>query len=821
MNWTDDVYREAKLQFAENKKFAGMAAMAVLLTIAAMITTGWGIINHSGKILTSILITIGLQGFLLVLAWSLGEAMATERNASPRSNKKKGLSGGSAAALFFGCAATAIVFFAMEPIGGLAMIGALLGAAVLWTLLSVPRHTATMAVYLLVMGVSIFFSFDFHYSGFKPHETRMKDGATLAQKEVEAARKKLLNEVEREMQEERAAVANGGEWRAYKGKIDDVAKLAETQSETLAQIINAKEQEARGRVRAAGERREDLKKRSEEIKIRKVGLGPEIQRLEAEKARLEPEVAAKRAPKEAKDIEVELKKKEIATEISKGNEGRKATCGPACRKQKEELRLLAQQQDRLTGEFEIVEKRLKNVDKELDGRKQELATADGRAESLANEQGIEDSKLAQAKQDLEQRNTAQGVDVDVAKGLNRTAEAYRNEPTEASLAALRTQCDDLVKAMRGIQGFEAPASIDCSPGPYATTAKNYFDRLALNAAFQGACSAEEMQKAGSLPAAGAAGSSAGAAGAFREPVTTGEQRLVFNALVGLGQSCVRLAPLKYSESGQKFLDALTNLKLVVDPDANNKIAANLAALDRRDYQAFLALFIATTIDALILFAAIYGARANVRPISFKGEKTPEEYQKDYDYALKVDPRLTDDGPPEVQKARLILSNLTFHPDGGEPDADDPGDAKYPAWVDLDKLKDEERTLIGQTLMSFKPFTKREPGTGRLLLEERFIHELQGQVVRWQRREAANGRFAATSFAAGSGSKARRFSRPPIVNVEASGARPDLYFDELRKAAASPSQGAKKNAGAAGKKAGNGADDPESFIKREGRTGKPV
>lgn len=70
---------------------------------------------------------------------------------------------------------------------------------------------------------------------------------------------------------------------------------------------------------------------------------------------------------------------------------------------------------------------------------------------------------------------------------------------------------------------------------------------------------------------------------------------------------------------------------------------------------------------------------------------------------------------------------------------------------------------------------------------------------------------------GGATRTRRASWPPIVAVEPRDVRPDIYFEDLLKAATPP----RKQADGSGKKASNGADDPESFMRKEGKAGKPV
>ena len=781
---------EIRYELANNTKFAIMSIAALLLTGAAFFTTVRGMIRHSNEIFTSILITAGIQLFILALAWHVGEVLVSDVRAgetivSGRRRRKPFLAS-SGPFIALAVISGAVFALATGQIGGLAMLGIIIGVILAVVLISARRQFAPVFFYILAMSISVFFSFDSRYAAYSPPEKRTNEAVTLARDAVDRGSKTLTRQISRELTRDRQGLTDGVEWAAFKKKVDTILELAERQGAAVVDAVKRARSAADGRVaQVAGTRKEKQLRKDELTRLKKV-LGLEIDGLKGRKAVLEPQVAVAREAKAAADLAVATKQEEIKNEKKQGRQGRQPGCGNECGKLMRELVPLLQDQAEASSRLKIAEDQLRPVSTALSTREGEVDSADAEINSLLEELGAADSELKTTQQEI--ASSANSPEAADAAGLKKSRSDYESEPTRVGFKQLLLQCQGLLGVMRGITGMQVPDNLDCDPGAYAASASSYYDLQDRKAAFEVACSSANVDAASRPPgtSAGAAmgseqldeSSAAKAASADTGseaagvPRTQAEQRQVFHQLMDLGRRCVRLAPITESSVSGEVLTSFSDLELIVDPEANNKIAANLAALDRRDSTAMLALVIAMAIDGLILLAAIYGARATVGPIALSGALTAEERQKAYTRALDILPIVPDWAPQRVKTARIVLNHIRLRAaddkfDAGSTKSDD---GEFQGILGLSRATAENALVVEQALLGF-PEHVRRVSEGRLLIHERLIMHLQQQIADWQ------GRVRAAEVAQPSSGRARAYG-PKLPGDRAGGTRPPRPMDAV-------------------------------------------
>ena len=616
------VFRIIEEMMLSNWQLALLGATAIALSLASGYTTFDGLRNFTSAPFLSVLISFGIQGVMLIVAWLIGESFATGMN--QRRAGSKGLSAREALiGMVLGVAFVGLVFYwlltqynavAFSRAAGLMADWARFADVTLYFLLalvlvaviafnfrrggdiSVPyvqsvrliaRNSVLWVMFLAAMAASVFFSFDSHFNAIFPLEQRKRAAEIRTLNQVgrvvadtgERAQRVQLAEAERLFE------TDG--WKAYDAQLSRLAQQAHgSQSDIERFFVQQMEERRRGiaeqqeRISGAERNQTALLRRRDELETELQRIEPGIGAFEAELAKAEAvasetkrSIAAKRIETSAEDGGVE----------GTGKRGK----GPMYRQRAAELEEL-QRKLSITDEPRLKEaqRRRDQASARIVSLKREIATING---DVAKYKGERQTAEHRIKATETAESDGEGLKIDPARVLpafEKARSAFRQQPDTERLAALQTQCGNLANAMMSTPTTkERVRAIDCDPNQAAEAAGRLF---ALNAgliAFQANC-----------------------AGGSKLP-----QNATTDELLGFGRKCLQDSGLVSQES-QDIGARLQAIDMNRDDKAHRFVVTWNAFLDGNRL-AYLALILAIGVDALVFMAGLFGAAAVKSPLS--------------------------------------------------------------------------------------------------------------------------------------------------------------------------------------------------------------
>jgi len=640
-----------------NWRLALLAATGLVLSVASGWTTWDGMRNFTQEPLLSLMITFGIQGVMLIVAWLIGESFATgmsqQTPSGPRGINKgvQAVLGGFTGVLLF----LVLLAITLQGTGQIdlretnasdlswsnfgdkllvAASGLLIVALVVVYATSdiikpylqgsrvILKNAVLWVMFLACMTTSVFFSFDSLFSAIFPQTERVRAADLRAQNQVAGIVADIGQTIENRKQQESDLLFSSPGWQAYDAQLTKLANAAQGAQGEIERYFNEQVEAKNRTIKEQQERIATAQGSQSGLAAKKVSLTEERSRLAAERPELAAVYAQKKAELDAKAREIDAKRVEALAE-SKGVEGTgNVGRGPVYRERMAELA-------KLRAAFQIAEERTNNAKKRLE-------TVQGRLAQIDRELATIDSDLATyhaEAQTAEQRiHMAQGAAQEdlgpqldptrILTSLEKAKAEFRQNPDVAHLNNLQQQCSQLLGAMASTEVTKAKIKgIECDPKQASEAAAVMF---ALN------------------EGAGAFG--ANCSGGDRLEANKGADQLF-----GFARKCLSDSGLPSKETDE--LRTSINTAELNRDDKAHRFVVTWNAFQDGNRLAYLALSIAIAIDALVFMSGLFGANAVRSPLSdvpsYKA-RSAQQLEAIIENALL---------PDTFENARLILQSL--------------------------------------------------------------------------------------------------------------------------------------------------------------------
>ena len=690
-----------KSAFTTNWQLTILATSAFLLSVASGYRTWDGMSQFTGDWVMSALITFGIQGVMLIIAWLIGESFAAglaAGRAKAAHGVSRRVSGGLAglvvgglvfaavallAAIYFGlidpsrpgwdfAAPDKLIHQVAFAAGAVVLIGPLfmarsggiigdyanglrivLGNAVLWVM------------FLACAGTSVFFSYISLFDAIFPASERERAAEIRAMNQVASVVSDIGATATRRRIADAEVLFQSPAWAAYERELDKAARLAASAPDKIREEMVRALRDQESRIARLEEQRANASGGQAGLAQRKTALNEELTRITAER----PEVAV--AVQEQKSVVSSIEKrldeqraKVLAEE--KGVEGSgKSGRGQFWRAAREEEgKIQAEMQvarERLKGH----ETRLTGIDRRIATVRSEIAQIDGDLAKLIGEAETAQRMIAVAKTagtgDRQEMTDPSAT----AAALERERQHFRQKPEQATLASLQSLCTTMQGVSLKVASLRnEAAAIDCDPRQATEAAAPVF---ALNV--------------------GLAAYAQNCAGGERLPQTGGT-----DALLQFGRKCLQDAGLASREVAP-LAARLSALDLSRD-DKAHKFVVSANAFTDGNRLAYLALAIAIGIDSLILMAALFGAGAVRSPLTDLdgvNDLTPEQLE------AAIDATLMQTAEPARTLSALLQAQRPIAGTNGYTSE---------VWIDdHDPLADDMRAVLtaGASIGAVRPF----------------------------------------------------------------------------------------------------------------------
>jgi hypothetical protein len=664
--------------FFTNWRLGLLGATGLVLSAASGWTTWDGMKNFTGEPILSAMVTFGIQGVMLIVAWLIGESFATGMNVTT-SNRSAEATQGRDTSL----KVAAGVFLFGILLGGLALA---FGYTVAWSsaqvlavaaagmlvisLFIVAAKTSTLGGYVDAMRVmvksgvlwvmflacaatSVFFSFDSLFSTIFPADERKRAAELRAVNQVAGVVADIGVSITTGQIREAEALFSAKGWVEYDKNLSAMARAAQESQGEIDRYFTKLMEDRRSGIAQQQERIATAQSSQAGLSNKKTSLTDELARLKSERPALVEEVTAKRAVMDGFIKELDGKRVEAMAE-ERGVEGTgKVGQGKEFRARKTEEAML---RDKL----KIAEERLRDPQKKqqvADQRivqiERELSTLDGDIAKLKGESQTAESRIKIAEESKTTEEGAAKIDPSrMVPTFERARQEFRQGPTAERLAQVQGLCTQILSAMTATPATKPKAAgIDCDPKTASETAARVF---AINdgvKAFGAACQGGDKLA----------------------------QYKTADALFDFARKCVQDSGLP-SKDTDELRQKINGIELNRDDKANRFVVTWNAFLDGNRL-AYLALSIAIAIDSLVFMSGLFGANAVRSPLSdvpsSKG-RSAEQLEAIIDNALV---------PARFENARIAIEAMQA----------DTSRTGYTAVVDLRDLDPERQIVVGKVL----------------------------------------------------------------------------------------------------------------------------
>lgn len=537
-----------------NWRLALLGLTGIVLSLASGWTTWDGMRNFTGEPLLSFLITFGIQGVMLIVAWLIGETFATGMNAQRHG-------GGFAGSL-------ANVF---KPY--LAAIRIVFANIVLWVM------------FLACMATSVFFSFDSLFSTIFPQKERARAALLRAESQVGGLIAELGVTINAERLRQSQALLATEAWQTYSAGLEQMTRRAAAAREDLNRHFQTELEESQRAIAAQQERKATAESQKAGLDARKNRIMEDLSRLQAQRPGLTAEV------REQEDTVLNLERRietqrinVLAEERGIGGSGR-AGRGSKWRAEKALEDTLKAQAEIARSQLASRKARLTEADAAIAGLRSELATLDGELAKLTGEARTAAS-LASAAEAQRADNAGKTADpTAILPALEEARNAFRQSPTEGGLRAIQDHCRELASGLTA-------TGID------------------TRATGEEACDVKRVAEAGVAVFALNVGLAS-----FSEQCAPGDRigkRRSTTSLFRFVRTCLADSGLP-SGMTEEFRAKLNLAELNRD-DRAHRFVVTWNAFTDGNRLAHLALGIAIAIDALVFMSGLFGANAIRSPL---------------------------------------------------------------------------------------------------------------------------------------------------------------------------------------------------------------
>ena len=590
-----------------NWRLVLLGLTGIVLSLASGWTTWDGMRNFTNEPLLSLMITFGIQGVMLIVAWLIGESFAVgmAQGRSPHGPGwraylntivgpllivgflaasywlARGDLSGTAVYVIFGIGGLALALVITNMVSRNDVIGPYLQGARI-----VAKNAVLWIMFLACMATSVFFSFDSLFSQIFPAEERKRAADLRAQNQVAGVVADIGALAQRRRVEEAQVLFGSQAWLDYEGQLDRLTQLARQAPEAIQEQF---EQRIREKAQAIALRQEELadaKSQQASLARRKVARLEELTRLKADRPAAATEVQQQQVVVSGLEQQLdELRAKTLAEE--RGVEG----SGKVGRGQF--WRAARAEEVKAKAKLEVARKRLSarqarlaEIDKAMAQIAAEVAQFDGELAKLRGKAATAERLIKAARASGKADNAPR---FDPANGLAQLDKArivFRQKPEKQALDDIQALCGTMLAAIGDVPSLKSAAkSVDCDPGPTSEAAGRVFSLNVGIVRFQKTCARGE-----NFPRAGGV-----------------------DALMAFAGKCVQESGLAGRDTAA-LRTTLNAIALNRDDKAHRFVVTWNAFMDRNRL-AFLALAIAIAIDGLVFMSGLFGANAVRSPLS--------------------------------------------------------------------------------------------------------------------------------------------------------------------------------------------------------------
>ena len=621
-NTAKKVWAKIEDTIFSNWQLGLLGLTGLILSLASGYTTWDGMRNFTGEPLLSGMITFGIQGVMLIVAWLIGESFATGMNTQSQRAESRLVN--PAIQTWLGTGIGLLLFIA-----GLALVMQWTGQAdvrqastdnLSWSktgdkllifgfgLLMVAlfalyaasdlirpyiqgsrviiRNSMLWVMFLACMATSVFFSFDSLFTSIFPQSERVRAAELRAQNQVGGIVSDISQAIGERQSVEADALFQSEAWVTYEGQLTALAKVAAESEGAIERYVNGQIESRRRAVKEQQERMTSAQSGQAGLAGKKISLTEEKGRLATQRPELATEYAAKKADLDAKAKDIDAKRVEAMAE-DKGVEGTgKEGRGPVYRQRIAEFGLLQNTYKIAEERMKDAQKRLASVDTRLTTMDRELAAIDGDLAKLKGEAETAGERIKLAE-DTAKDDTGPMLDpARLMPAFEKAKAEFREIPSTERLAKVQGLCGDIYGALSSTpETKERLGGINCDTKDTAEAAAGLFALQAGTHVFGATCAGGDKLAANKTA----------------------------DDLFGFARKCLADSALP-SKDTDGLRTKINSIELARD-DKAHRFVVTWNAFNDGNRLAYLALAIAIAIDGLIFMSGLFGANATRSPLS--------------------------------------------------------------------------------------------------------------------------------------------------------------------------------------------------------------
>jgi hypothetical protein len=601
----------------QNWRLALLGTTGLVLSLASGWTTWDGMKNFTGEPILSAMVTFGIQGVMLIVAWLIGEAFATGMSQQAPDNSLSKANVASSTGLQFALPLTllgiailsmALIYGFVSQNGfnsnsfvqvltwsgsGLLLVGLFIIAAKANTLRSYFDATRVMVrtavlwlMFLSCAATSVFFSFDSLFSTIFPQSERVRAAELRAQNQVSGIISDISATISRARIEQTKFLFETKGWADYDAQLTRLSTEAQGADKAIEAHFTGLMEERRRGIAQQQERITTAQSGQVGLVNKKQAITDELSRLKADRPGLADAFAKAKGDVEEKRKELDAKRVTVMAE-ERGVEGTgKIGKGAMYRERKAE-------EDKFRDVVKIAEERLRDAQKRfttVDSRitviERELSGIDGDIAKLRGEAQTAEQRIKLAE---DAKGSEEGNKLDPSRILpqfERIRVDFRQTPKTESLGQMQQLCSQLVTGMAStVATKDRVRGIDCDPKIAAEAAAPVFAIDAGAHQFDATCVGGDKL---------AAQKSA-------------------DDLFSFARKCAQDAGLPSKDTDQ--LRQRINVIELNRDDKANRFVVTWNAFQDGNRLAYLSLAIAIAIDSLVFMSGLFGANAVRSPLS--------------------------------------------------------------------------------------------------------------------------------------------------------------------------------------------------------------
>ncbi len=621
-NTAKKVWSKIEDTIFSNWQLGLLGLTGLILSLASGYTTWDGMRNFTGEPLLSGMITFGIQGVMLIVAWLIGESFATGMNTQSQRAESRLVN--PAIQTWLGTGIGLLLFIA-----GLALVMQWTGQAdvrqastndLSWSktgdkllifgfgLLMVAlfalyaasdlirpyiqgsrviiRNSMLWVMFLACMATSVFFSFDSLFTSIFPQSERVRAAELRAQNQVAGIVTDISQAIGERQSVEADALFQSDAWLSYEGQLNELAKVAAESEGAIERYVNGQIETRRRAVKEQQERMTSAQSGQAGLAGKKVSLTEEKGRLATQRPELATEYASKKSDLDAKAKDIDTKRVEAMAE-DKGVEGTgKEGRGPVYRQRLGELNLLQNAYKIAEERMKDAQKRLAAVDTRMTVIDRELAAIDGDLAKLKGEAETADQRIKLAEETAKDDTGPMLDPARLMPAFEKAKSEFREVPSTERLAKVQELCGDIYGALSSTPETKGKLSgINCDTKDTADAAANLFTLQAGTQVFAASCAGGDKLAANKTA----------------------------DDLFGFARKCLADSALP-SKDTDALRTKINSIELARDDKAHRFVVTWNAFTDGNRL-AYLALAIAIAIDGLIFMSGLFGANATRSPLS--------------------------------------------------------------------------------------------------------------------------------------------------------------------------------------------------------------